>query len=87
MELQCSIGFASETKCHLQTYLKSITIESMTDLPIDTREILMWNKTKKTWISDGKENEDTDVDTDDIEIEFKQWAKVDRTELISTIVT
>ena len=38
----CFVGTLTGTKCHLQTYSKSIGNEFISDLPPDTRETLMW---------------------------------------------
>ena len=38
----CLVGTLTGTKCHLQTYSKSVGNEFISDLPPDTRETLMW---------------------------------------------
>ena len=38
----CIVGTLTGTKCHLQTYSKSVGNEFISDLLPDTRETLMW---------------------------------------------
>ena len=39
---ECYVGILTGTECHLRTYSKIVGIESMLDLPPETREVLMW---------------------------------------------
>ena len=42
MEAQCTAGIRSESKCNLKTYSKTVGVESVFEIELDTTEIMLW---------------------------------------------